>query len=171
MQSKSGEKLQAAKRMLCWRAVKSRAFCTWPLSLMIVLSGGGGLTQAIAAEVPQVRLQMEDVPTGGRIEDGKRIGEGRISYHNNHTGFQVWSGAMTSSDRPEYYVITGISNNRHKIRVRLKGKGWMPDHKTGKGIILYTGDDSAGFYVVSDGEQYIPPDAYEFRVNGVALIP
>ncbi|CAI1728219.1 putative pilin structural protein SafD [Serratia fonticola] len=129
------------------------------------------LSMAAATEAPRIIVRMHEQVNTGHVADGKRLGEGRISLHELHTGFQIWSEAPKSTERPERYVLTGRQSDAHKLRVRLEGNDWEPDTKTGEGLILNTGDDAARFFIVVDGEQKIVADNYPIQITGVALTP
>mgnify|MGYP000057062500 CR=1 FL=1 len=129
------------------------------------------LSMARATDAPKLIVRMHEQLNSGRIADGKRLGEGRISLHERHTGFRIWSEAPKSTERPERYVLTGRQSAGHTLRVRLEGNDWEPDTKSGEGLILNTGDDAARFFIVVDGDQKIVADNYPIQITGVALTP
>ncbi|MGF6188972.1 AfaD family invasin [Serratia sp. 2723] len=128
-----------------------------------------GLVQA--DDTPQIVLKMRSVLESGKLNDGTRLGVGRIVFHEDHYGFQIWSDAVKSTDQPHRYVLAGEQNLDHKLHVRLEGDGWQSDIKDGKGIILTTSDDMAKFDVRVDGEQAVVADRYQLQINGMALLP
>ncbi len=134
----------------------------------------GGLLwglQVRAADAPQLDVRFPQGQVAGRIADGTRIGQGRITYHGGHVGFQVWAEGSTAGGQPNRYVLMGQQGQRHALKVRLEKEGWQPDNQGGKGIILHAGDDSAEFDVMADGDQTVVSDSYPIDIRGVSLLP
>lgn len=123
-----------------------------------------------AADGPQMVLKMRPQISGALIKDAI-LGEGYMVFHSSHTGFQVWSDGVKSTDQPHRYELEGKNGSHNKIRIRLGGEGWQQDPENGKGILLLTGDDVVKFTLYSDGEQNAIPDEYPVQLHGVALLP
>lgn len=141
----------------------------WIRYALILTTMISGLVQA--DDTPQIILKMRSVLESGKLTDGTRLGVGRIVFHEEHSGFQVWSDSVKSTDQPHRYVLAGDQDIDHKLQVRLEGDGWQSDVKEGKGIILVTSDDMAKFDVKADGEQTVVADRYQLQINGMALLP
>lgn len=137
----------------------------------LLLAGALWGMQARAAEAPQLDMQMQKGQVGGHLSDGARLGLGRITDHNGHVGFQVWLEGSQAGQQPNRYVLTGAQGDSHRLRVRLEQDGWQVDNKDGKGIVLHSGDDTAMFALVVDGDQKVVPDRYPVDVKGVSLLP
>ncbi|WP_371973017.1 AfaD family invasin [Lelliottia nimipressuralis] len=139
-------------------------------TIMLLFLWCAGMTLGMAADAPQMVLKMRP-QISGMINKDVVLGEGYVVFHNTHTGFQVWSDAVKSTDQPHRYELEGKNGSHNKIRVRLGGEGWQQDQENGKGILLLTGDDVVKFILYSDGEQTAIPDEYSVQIHGVALLP
>lgn len=144
------------------------ARCTGMMMLMCLWFAGA--TAALAADGPQMVLKMRP-QKNGVISKDTVLGEGYVVYHNPHTGFQVWSDAVKTTDQPHRYALEGKNGSHNKIRIRLGGQDWQRDQENGKGILLMSGDDVVKFTLYSDGEQTAIPDEYPVQIHGVVLLP
>ncbi|EBS3265855.1 invasin [Salmonella enterica subsp. enterica serovar Java] len=106
-----------------------------------------------------------------QVRDGQVIGHGQISMREAHLGYQVWLDALKSGAAPNQYVITGKNNARHELRVVIGRDGWIPDSKTGNGVIKQTSDIQANFNIVALGNQTVPADEYRIIAQGAYLEP
>lgn len=139
----------------------------WVLAGVLLGALWGAPVQA--AETPQFEIRMNDRQVAGQMNDGYRIGQGRIAHFGNHLGFQVWSDVGYSAQRPNRYELTGQRNANHRLRIRIEQAGWVPDSDGGKGIVLHTGEHSAVFNIVLDGDQYLAADSYPVFFNGALI--
>lgn len=158
-----GKRCHRQRRLRGMRACRVRT--TALLCLWLTCSAVGW-----AADGPQMVLKMRPQISGVLIKDAV-LGEGYVVFHDSHTGFQVWSDAVKSSDQPHRYELEGKNGRHNKIRIRLGGAGWQQDEENGKGMLLLTGDDVVKFTLYSDGEQNAIPDEYPVLIHGVALLP
>ncbi|CAI1001277.1 putative pilin structural protein SafD [Serratia liquefaciens] len=129
-----------------------------------------GSVSVSAADGPQMVLKMRP-QKNGIINKDAVLGEGYVVYHNPHTGFQVWSDAVKTTDQPHRYELEGKNGSRNKLRIRLGGQDWQQDQENGKGIMLMSGDDVVKFILYSDGEQAAISDEYPVQIHGVVLLP
>jgi hypothetical protein len=136
-----------------------------------VILAGWWFSAAQAAEGLQFTLQMRGEQIAGQMREGTRIGEGRLVYDGEHSGFQVWSGAIRSGSSANRYVISGQANDQHQLRIRLEKADWVIDNEAGKGIIWRHGGGRAAFYVLIDGDQHVTADHYLLVLNGAVLLP
>lgn len=123
---------------------------------------------AQASEAPRVSIQSSE-GLSAHLSDGDIIARGRVETHDTHAGFQVWSDVSTPGSAPDRYVIAGTRNERNRLHVRIERVGGRPDRGGGKGLIIDTGDDVAPFSVVSDGEQTVVADSYQFVVRAAVV--
>ncbi|MBJ2066812.1 AfaD family invasin [Serratia odorifera] len=127
-------------------------------------------TPVQAAETPQFEIQMDGRLEVGQMNDGYRIGQGRIAHYGHHLGFQVWRDGGNSAQRPNRYELIGQRNANHKLRIRIEKAGWVPDSDGGKGVILHSGEYSAVFNIVLDGNQYVSGDSYPILLQGGLIL-
>ncbi|HCR2979393.1 TPA: hypothetical protein ON189_004584 [Serratia marcescens] len=134
----------------------------------------GGLLwsfQANAADAPQLEVQTMRGQVSGAIADGTRVAQGRITSYDPHIGFQVWVVGNAVAGDANRYVLTGQQKPQNVLKVRLEKVGWQVDDKENKGIVLHTGDVSADFEVVADGNQVVATDTYPIQIKGFVLLP
>ncbi|WP_273908572.1 AfaD family invasin [Enterobacter bugandensis] len=94
------------------------------------------------------------------LVDGTIVGTGKVIYHGEHTGFQVWLDGERHNNIPTRYLITGKNNGSNKLFVRLEQTGWEPNEKANGGLITYSREEQADFSIVADGGQQISADEY-----------
>lgn len=137
----------------------------------VVLSGMLWGAHSVAAEVPQLNLQLVQGVRAGLIADGTRLMRGRLAIQAPHDGFRVWMEAMTSGSQSNRYVLTGRQHSGHILHVRLEREGWQSDGPGGKGIALLTSEATAEFDMVADGDQQVAADSYGFDLLAATDIP
>ncbi|MGY0147481.1 AfaD family invasin [Edwardsiella tarda] len=105
------------------------------------------------------------------LRDGQVISHGQISTQMAHRGYHVWLNAERNGDAPNRYILTGRSNQQNKIYVIIGQDGWVPDSKSGVGIIKQTQEAQAQFDIVMNGTQDAPADSYVIIAQGRYLEP
>ncbi|EDS3841756.1 AfaD family invasin [Citrobacter portucalensis] len=106
-----------------------------------------------------------------QVRDGQVISHGRISTQQAHSGYQVWLNAEKNGDSPDRYVLTGKNNRQHKLYVIIGQEGWVPDIRSGAGIIKQTRESQERFDIVVNGHQNVPADTYTITVQGRYIAP
>lgn len=137
-------------------------------ALLAALLAGGA---AQAAEAPKLDFRATAGPLSGQLPDGFTLGKGRIVHRDAHTGFRVWSERPLSGQQPGHFVLEGRQNPQHQLRVRLEHKDAQPDAEGEKGMTIRTGDETAFFSVVVDGNQKVAADQYPIALKVAALAP
>lgn len=137
------------------------------VSLLAAAVLWSGPTQA---EAPQLTLQMRSGQTAGRLADGQLLAQGVVVYSGAHNGFRVWSEAIMNG-APQRYTLTGTANSKNRMDIRLTGRNWLADTKSGKGIVLRSAEYSATFAVEVDGAQTLPVDTWALQLRAVVLLP
>lgn len=105
------------------------------------------------------------------LQEGQVISHGQISTQMVHRGYHVWLNAERNGDAPNRYILTGKYNQRNKIYVIIGQDGWVPDSKSGVGIIKQTKESQAQFDIVVSGTQAVSADSYVIIVQGQYLVP
>ncbi|MEL5280740.1 hypothetical protein PTR01_20820 [Serratia bockelmannii] len=134
----------------------------------MLMCGLGSSVNALAVEAPRLSIQTGG-ELSGKLHDGQVITQIRIATQDAHIGFKLWSDGTTSGSEPNRYIVTGVQNGRNTLRVRIEKEGGRPDSINGKGLIVDTGDDVASFNIVSDGDQTVVSDDYQFEVKAAAI--
>ncbi|HDQ0507586.1 TPA: adhesin [Escherichia coli] len=128
----------------------------------IIISSG--LSQAAELE-----LYPQNV-NGGFLSDGTRISMGRILCQHSHSRFHIWMSTQNVGEHAAQYVIKGLLDSQHMIRVRLSGEGWSPSlTEEQRGMVKFGTDEMATFNVLIDGSQNVEPDKYTFTLHGACL--
>jgi hypothetical protein len=104
----------------------------------------------------------------GRLKDGMLLAQVRITYPDNHCGFQVWSEVPRVNGQPDRYALTGKNASNQILHVRLKGQDWKTDTQGGKGLMLNSSETSATLQVLADGNQVVQPQKWPLLLQGVA---
>jgi hypothetical protein len=140
------------------------------LSAML-MTGILAANQSQAATAPELDFRATAGPLSAQLPDGYTLGKGRIIHRDAHTGFKVWSERPLSGQQPGHFVLEGRQDPNRKLRVRLEQKEAQPDTEGGKGIVIRTGNDTAFFSVVVDGNQKVAADQYPVALKVAALLP
>jgi len=143
------------------------AFYLSVVAVGFFLTWGG---EAVAANEPQLHIRFNSTNVAGMLQDGAKIAEGRITLHSDITGFQVWSNALQAGSQPNRYVASGTENANHKLYFRLEKEGWLPDTRSGKGIVYRGSDNSVTFNILADGNQNVAADSYDLQISGNGLL-
>lgn len=102
----------------------------------------------------------------GELRDGTKIATGRIVCRDAHTGFHIWMNVCEDEGRPGHCLIQGKHDNRHEIRVRIEGVGWLGAQEWKRGMVKNGTGEQAMFDVVSDGRQHVASDEYVYSITG-----
>ncbi|ELC8790632.1 invasin [Salmonella enterica] len=137
------------------------------LAALVIL----GSMQAQAGDDVDISLNGALKNISPQVRDGQLIGQGQISTQQPHSGYQVWLKAERVGEAPDRYVLTGVNNSQHKLYVIIGQNGWVPDTRSGTGIIKQTGEVQARFDIVANGQQNVPADIYDITVNGRYIEP
>lgn len=124
----------------------------------------------VLAQEVKLELEVLQRPTSGTMKGDTRLVRGRVSYEGAHQGFRVWSDAQPVGPETNRYRLSG-SHAGNTLGIRLTQKDALPDEEGGSGIVLHTGERTATFYVVIDGDQAVKVDQYRLLLKAAALLP
>lgn len=127
------------------------------------------LPNAFSMNVVDLKLQMQSDKISGLIDGGYRIGEGKVFFHGEHSGFRVYVNSQQTGNKPNEYLLMGNAKKENRIRIKLEKEGWTPDTNNGNGIIILTKDSNASFDILIDGTQNVQADRYDVNISASVI--
>lgn len=145
---------------------------TMYLAAAALLAGLVNNVPAVAANSPQLVLQMNQGLQAGAVKDGTKLGRGTLVSYGSHTGFQLWGEQAASTPQPGRYVLTGNQNPSHQVRVRLVPQQLtVSETADTPKITVNTSEDKVVFDILVDGDQSVRADIYLMTINSTLLPP
>lgn len=121
-----------------------------------------------ATDAPQMAFNSSTAQLAGFVPDGSVVLRGRITFYGPHTGIRLWSSGAFPSEAAGHYVMQGVQNSRHILRVRLNNGAWITE-QPGSAMLLNTTEPVVNLTIVVDGDQHIAADRYVIMLNASAL--
>lgn len=113
----------------------------------------------VMASLPQIDYRNVSEMIAGEVPDGMVLGHGRVSDAGAHQGFSVWLESSLKGNEPGHYILRGKTDAQNILRIRLEEENWKGDNQSA-GILIRTREQSASFFVLTDGNQHVPADKW-----------